>query len=486
MPELFSVPFDAPWLQLILDAYYILGVASFDPLTRAAGLWSDTEDSVLTEILLAMKQFAPSEWRVGLVCGPSKYVSTPTLQFDMLTAQEQYERKLVDHKAKYTIFGQIFQHIASGMLSMKILRSGHDRMFSAKLIGYSAIDAGGPYREILSQIGRDLMSPLVPLFIQTPNNRSQTGQCREAYIPNPACTNDFHMQQYEVVGKLIGAVLPSSDVLELHFPPLVWKRLASERLTWQDLIAVDQTLGRILTQCYQQVRTDPEECKQQVDNFNTYAEENDLTFSVCDFTSASVDLIPNGSEVRLRWENRLQYANALVRYLLSSIDKQLDAIARGFFTIIPRTGARLLASSEIETMVTGRGMTRDQAERLKKRSSYSHPYHANHRTIQMFWDMVLNRFDDGLRSQLLKFASGRSRLSANDRGLTIEPLYCTENPDNYYPAGHTCFFSIDVPEYTTIDAMYNKFYEALTSAIPIDADGNDANTGTRIQRDEDE
>jgi E3 ubiquitin-protein ligase HERC2 len=59
------------------------------------------------------------------------------------------------------------------------------------LKGMFAEDAGGPYRECLFQMCRELQSPVLPLFLPCPNARDQVGKNRECYIPNPAATSMF-------------------------------------------------------------------------------------------------------------------------------------------------------------------------------------------------------------------------------------------------------------------------------------------------------
>ena len=45
-----------------------------------------------------------------------------------------------------------------------------------------------------------------------------------------------------------------------------------------------------------------------------------------------------------------------------------------------------------------------------------------------------------------------------------------EEIDKYLPIGHTCFFSIDLPNYSTIDILREKLIYALDNCLTIDAD----------------
>jgi len=44
-------------------------------------------------------------------------------------------------------------------------------------------------------------------------------------------------------------------------------------------------------------------------------------------------------------------------------------------------------------------------------------------------------------------------------------------PDDWFPIGHTCGFSIDFPRYTSLDMMTKRILWAINASGEIDADG---------------
>ena len=75
---------------------------------------------------------------------------------------------------------------------------------------------------------------------------------------------------------------------------------------------------------------------------------------------------------------------------------------------------------------------------------YKGDYHPNHIVIQWYWRVVLS-FSNEMRSRLLQFVTGTSRVPMNDfkelYGSNGPQLYTIEkwgNPTNY-PRAHTCF-----------------------------------------------
>jgi len=92
---------------------------------------------------------------------------------------------------------------------------------------------------------------------------------------------------------------------------------------------------------------------------------------------------------------------------------------------------------------------------------------ANDLHLRFFWDILRNRFDELERAKFLKFVWGRSRLPVRAQDFETKFKICAHaqsaaNPDAYMPVAHTCFFSVEMPAYTSIDVMYNRLIYAIT------------------------
>lgn len=83
-----------------------------------------------------------------------------------------------------------------------------------------------------------LSSIPLPFFIRSPNqfSRSDSNTFRDTYTANPSC-NLF--DEYEFIGKLMGACLRSKETLALYLAPFFWKKLSGESITWADYSSVD-------------------------------------------------------------------------------------------------------------------------------------------------------------------------------------------------------------------------------------------------------
>jgi hypothetical protein len=91
--------------------------------------------------------------------------------------------------------------------------------------------------------------------------------------------------------------------------------------------------------------------------------------------------------------------------------------------------------------------------------------------VQLFWE-VLREMTPKERSLFLRFVWGRSRLPAgkNFKKFKLTGMSTSGPVDNYLPVAHTCFFQLDLPSYTTKEAMREKLIYAITHCTAIDLD----------------
>ena len=92
--------------------------------------------------------------------------------------------------------------------------------------------------------------------------------------------------------------------------------------------------------------------------------------------------------------------------------------------------------------------------------------------IKYFW-LAMEKFSNEERILYLKFVWGRSRLPLSTEGF--ERKHCitrlnSDHPDISLPASHTCFFKIDIPNYSTEDILYSKLLYAIRNCTEIDTD----------------
>ena len=93
--------------------------------------------------------------------------------------------------------------------------------------------------------------------------------------------------------------------------------------------------------------------------------------------------------------------------------------------------------------------------------------------VRYFW-AVLEAFTPEQRRLFLKFIWGRNRLplTEDDWGEQRMRIHTLEkpNPNQYFPVAHTCFFSIELPKYTSREICYKRLLWAINNCTSIDAD----------------
>lgn len=91
----------------------------------------------------------------------------------------------------------------------------------------------------------------------------------------------------------------------------------------------------------------------------------------------------------------------------------------------------------------------------------------------------MQQFSHEERQLFMRFTWGRSRLPLTLEGFTQRfrlQRFNKSPPDNYFPVAHTCFFSLELPSYSSEEIMKQRLSYAIRNCTAIDAD----ETGTAI------
>jgi len=90
--------------------------------------------------------------------------------------------------------------------------------------------------------------------------------------------------------------------------------------------------------------------------------------------------------------------------------------------------------------------------------------------IGYFWE-ALEEFDNDQRSKFLQFVWARTRLPATGLLMNFKIQKSRKEPaDAYMPTTQTCFFSISLPPYTSIEVMRKQLTYAVTHCVDMDND----------------
>uniref|UniRef100_K3X786 HECT domain-containing protein n=1 Tax=Globisporangium ultimum (strain ATCC 200006 / CBS 805.95 / DAOM BR144) TaxID=431595 RepID=K3X786_GLOUD len=354
------------------------------------------------------------------------------------------------------ILGRLIE--SSTPLGSAIKIDSKGRLFSVKFRGEEGVDWGGVYREGANSMVDDLFSAHFSLFVLCPNGQHDTGTNRGMYLPNPKCTSPVAIQMYEFVGKLLGISLRTHGDFPFAFPSLVWKQLINQPLDQSDLEGTDAMFVQMLDgiqNCERDGILTEEE-------FDAAFEGLDLRFTAFDCNGQEVELVEGGKTMRVTFQNRLEYCHLAEQYRLYEGSLQVAAMARGFATIFPMRALTLLTWQEMEILTCG--SPKIDIVLWKQHTRYD-GYNENDDTVKLFWD-AMESFTDEQRSDFVRFAWGRSRLP---RGKWPQPFKLTKKGGRdsimSLPVAHTCFFSVELPPYTTMDKMRNMLLATINFGL---------------------
>jgi hypothetical protein len=356
-----------------------------------------------------------------------------------------------------------------------------DQAFQVRLRGEGAEDAGGVWRETMTQLCDELQAPrFLGLFVQTPNGRLNHGEGRDLLIPRPSLKpSPRELLMYELVGRLLGIAMRTSNPFPMRFPSMVWKALVGSPITRSDLEEVDRMLAQTLRLI--------EDCEAHGIPRADFVDVLDHYFTVpsADGVTADVPVCPRGASRRVTFESRHEYVECVLAFRAAELAPQLAAMRRGLVSLVPQRVLPLFSWRELEHTIVGRADF--DVRTLRAHTVYFGFDGVHDPTVEQFWK-VLASFTADHRALFLTFVWGRDRLPSNlqdlqefDNGFQIHlhqssmpgatnPSGAAADPDDVLPVSHTCFFSLELPRYSSYERMREKILYAITNCRSIDID----------------
>lgn len=380
------------------------------------------------------------------------------LKLNRISAGKYLRSGQVDNEARHMCFSQAFRvmHIMS---PISLRRS--NKLYDTIFVGEHAQDVGGPYRESFATYAMELQSNSLPLLIKTPNGRHAVGQNRDKFLLNPGATNILHLEMFSFLGKLMGIAIRSKEYLALNIAPIIWKLLVGELITTEDLEGIDYSHQN-------SIRSIRNIDKQGIDS-ETFSNSFFETFTTLSIDDKTIELVTNGINKSVTFENRIEFCDLVDNYRLHSFDLQISAVRNGLAQIIPIKYLSLFTWDQLELMVCG--FAEIDIDLLKSITEYS-SCKSTDPHIEMFWN-ILKEFNTEERSAFVRFTWGRSRLPLDAQSFTQRFKLQSFNrlpADSYLPIAHTCFFSLELPRYSTIEIMKEKLRYAIFNCTAIDGD----------------
>ena len=355
--------------------------------------------------------------------------------------------KIPDIHLKETIFGQLFQ-VYKDTDGKGFLKEKGERLFTVKLGEERAIDQGGPYREIISDMCDDLQSDYIELFIKTPNNKSDNGDLRDKYIINPNCNNINYNKAFEFIGKMMVLSISSGETFNLNLHPIFWKSLLENQITFEEYETIDLNFYNIIKQL--------EEGLSKKDK--TKINSLDLNFVIKNSNGKDIELINNGQEIKVTLENVNNYINLAKSMRMDEMTNQIKYIKNGLYSGISKNILKILNWKQLEEMVCGKAEF--DMEDFKKKTICNN----EEEVIQWFWEWLETCKEED-KFKYLRFVSGRSRLPKSNYDHSINVIIYKNKAD--LPVAHTCSIALDLPKYDSKDILFEKMNYVIENVTNI-------------------
>ncbi|CUE95151.1 Hypothetical protein, putative [Bodo saltans] len=381
-----------------------------------------------------------------------------------------------------SLFGQLVSLV--GKKPSTLFKTGK-KLWSVSFAGEGADDVGGPYREALSEVSAELLNSSLALFVPSSNQTSGQGPYQDRFTVNPSLSSPLSLNLYTFLGRLMGGCLRSGEVLPLSLPPTFWIRLVNGSTnglnsTTASLSFVDEHVAQSLLQIdgtYLDVDTPVVT--------DVTGKERLLYHS----TSQASTIVTTHTTVSATASDAAALAyRALVAEFRVQVEGSdaWDAIAQGFYQVVPAFAIRSFKWHELEQSVCGQSdidveqlMSTVRLDGLKPTD----------RRIE-FLKNILIQFTTHERALFLRFVTGRERQSFGLRLKLMPSTHHSSSSDELYDDAHlphasTCFFWLSLPNYSSQEVMKSKLLFAINQCHDIDADFRVRNTDLEDDQGED-
>ncbi|XP_041984545.1 E3 ubiquitin-protein ligase Nedd-4 [Aricia agestis] len=308
------------------------------------------------------------------------------------------------------------------------------------------LDYGGLAREWFFLLSKEMFNPYYGLF-----EYSAMDNYTLQINPNSGVCNEEHLHYFKFIGRVAGMAVYHGKLLDAFFIRPFYKMMLGKQIELQDMESVDLEYYNSLMWIKE---NDPSELY--------------LTFSVDEEQFGKTiqrELKPNGANIPVDNENKDEYIKLVIAWrFVSRVQEQMVAFLEGLGALVPPPLLKIFDENELELLLCG--IQHIDVRDWRANTLYKGDYHANHLVVQWFWRVVLS-FSNEMRSRLLQFVTGTSRVPMNGfkelYGSNGPQLFTIEKwgtPDNY-PRAHTCFNRIDLPPYESYQQLREKLIKAI-------------------------
>ena len=332
-------------------------------------------------------------------------------------------------------------HILEDSLNKLITAKATDlkKPLHVKFVGEDGLDHGGVSKEWFQLIAREIFNPENTMFIYN----EETRFCWF----NSSSTK---LNDYKLIGTLFGLAIYNGLIIDAKLPLVVYKKMLGISTQMKDLEEIEPQMLQTFKEILMYEEDDMEDvfC---------------LTFQHTEEINGEmkvVDLKPNGGDIYVNQQNKHEFIQLFVDYILNiSVEKQFNAFLSGFKLVFNNKFLSIFSPKELELSIVG-SQSFDISE-LQKVTKYANGLNANSPVVVWLWE-ILKSYSPELQKKFLFFVTGSERTPPG--GLSrLKFTVAKHGDDLHLPSASTCFNLLLLPPYTNKKDLEEKLTFALNN-----------------------
>lgn len=309
----------------------------------------------------------------------------------------------------------------------------------------AGVDAGGLTREWFLLLSRAIFNPDYCLFSAAVDNSNVFQPNKLSYV------NPEHLMLFRFVGRFVGKAIYDGHLLDAYFTRSFYKHLLGVKPSVSDIESIDPEYYKSL----KWMMVNPIEGVFEL-NFTREGEE----FGV----KRVYELKSGGRDIEVTDENKDEYIRLMAeRMLTDDIKPQTDAFLAGFREIINAEHLSVFNEQELELLICG--LPDIDIHDLRANTEYK-GLRPTAQSIRWFWQIVEDMTQEE-KALLVQFVTGTSKVPIQGfkelrgmNGIQRFQIHKASGKDRL-PTAHTCFNQLDLPSYSSVEAMRKNILMAI-------------------------
>ncbi|XP_039277120.1 probable E3 ubiquitin-protein ligase HERC4 isoform X2 [Nilaparvata lugens] len=340
------------------------------------------------------------------------------------------------HVTRQNIVNDTLQGLASSS------EKDYKKPLKVTFVGEEAEDAGGVRKEFFMLLLKEILDPKYGMFRSY--EETNTIWFSESSFEDEA--------MYYLIGLLCGLVIYNFTIISLPFPLALYKKLLGEPVTLQDVADLSPVMAKSLQDLLDYNLPDVE------DVFCLSFEVTREIFGEI----KSYELKPGGKSIPVTSENKQEYVDSYVDFILnSSVQRHYRAFHHAFHKVCGGHVLKLFHAQELMAVIVGNECY--DWDEFESSASYKGGYTSSDATIRLFWEVFHEMSQEDKRKFLL-FLTGSDRVPI--QGMKGIKIFIQPTSDSaYLPVAHTCFNLLDLPRYGTKEKLRYKLLQAIQQNV---------------------